>query len=280
VPTRVDGKLIDFNQRLTASMNLKEFQGMSAQAVLDVLAEVAEKAKEYAKQNVDKDKGPGPHPHRTDYGWVYEDRGWAGGGLASQIGIKRVPDGIFVHAYVYTPNPVGAYLEIGWRGPSGRFYRYPWLKPAMEKAKSEFPNVARARMSRVLSDSTKGRRAGVIMTERDMAKFIADTDEYNRVLDANKGDDARLNELVNLIVDENIGSPKEFRRSVTQLSHKLTNRIARKKAFVNRGDQPRKGGNVKLSKSPLLPKTKNISKTVKDDIRALRKRLGRTDEDD
>jgi hypothetical protein len=276
VPTRVDGKLIEFSQRMTASMNLKEFQGMSARAVLDILAEVGSKAKEYAAENVDADKGPGPHPHRTDYGWVYEDRGIKGGGLGSQLGIRRVPDGIFVHCYVYTPSQAGAYLEIGWTGPSGEIYRYPWLKPAWEKAQKEFAAVARTRLKRTLADSTKGRRAGVIMDERKIAKFIADTEEFNRILAANKGDDEALNATVSEAI-ESIGSHKEYVKSILTISRKATQALARKKRRVETNklkkpaDKKPQAPAQTTSQKPKEPK--NIEDAIQSDIDELRRRI-------
>ena len=84
-----------------------------------------------AKGNVAPGKGPGPHPHREDHGWVWEDTGtlmesitWGFEDASAITNREAIIALIYADA---TKAPYGQWLELGWHGPSGQFYRYPFL---------------------------------------------------------------------------------------------------------------------------------------------------------
>jgi len=88
-----------------------------------------------ARANVTEGIGPGPHPHpgRKDTGslreavqfMVDEPETWV---WRAQIG----PDKNAPALEGGTPPWLyGWFLEVGWHSPIGRFWRYPWLRPAL-----------------------------------------------------------------------------------------------------------------------------------------------------
>jgi hypothetical protein len=100
-----------------------------------MLKGVCEEAVVGARLRVTPGVGPGPHPHRTDTGWEHEDTGT----LKSAIGyaFEEMSGASQDVALVYVDAgkaPYGLWLELGWHGPSGRFYRYPFIVPAVEHA--------------------------------------------------------------------------------------------------------------------------------------------------
>lgn len=77
--------------------------------------------------------GPGPHPHRTKHIDT--------GNLARNT-VYRVTKTVRGGQLEVGPKPeayYGTWLEIGWHAKSGKFYKYPWLRPAM---KSMWPTVS------------------------------------------------------------------------------------------------------------------------------------------
>jgi len=97
-----------------------------------------------AKRNVKPGVGPGPHPHRTDHGWEWVDTGNLMRDVHYEMykaGEKSI--GFFVGAWTLN---YGRFLEEGFHGPSGRFYRYPWPKPAHDAASREIQALLDANM--------------------------------------------------------------------------------------------------------------------------------------
>ncbi len=90
-------------------------------------------AMELAQAAVAPGVGPGPHPHRTDHGWEWLDTG----DLMEAILYERV--GMLHYALVVDAvnAPYWPFLELGYHGPSGRFYQYPFLVPAARRALRE-----------------------------------------------------------------------------------------------------------------------------------------------
>ena len=96
-------------------------------------AVVGTRLRDSARARVMPGVGPGPHPHRTKHidtgigaqNIVYRmtklHQGW-------QVEVGPKPK-----AYYLT------YLELGWHAASGRFYKYPWLRPTM---KAEWPSIS------------------------------------------------------------------------------------------------------------------------------------------
>lgn len=103
---------------------------------------LCEESVKQAKLRVRPGVGPGPHPHRTDHGWIWEDTG----NLADAITFAfetlpgdQVRDQVSAMVYVdATKAPYGIWLERGFHGPSGKFYRYQFLLPACQNASRNF----------------------------------------------------------------------------------------------------------------------------------------------
>jgi len=109
-----------------------------------VAGAMAKRVKEVAQRKVSPGVGPGPHPHRTDHGWPdWVDTGRLRDSIDSVV-ITGRPD--VAHAAVYSnleyDRPYNVALEFGWHGPSGQFYRYPYLWPSAEQVVGEFKDIA------------------------------------------------------------------------------------------------------------------------------------------
>lgn len=107
-----------------------------------------------AKHNVAPGIGPGPHPHpeRIDTGNLMD---------SIQADIRKSTNAVAVD--VYTNVEYGVFLEAGWHTPSGRFARYPWLRPAIETAQREFMNIVRTKAAVAF---TGGARGGLVAIKR------------------------------------------------------------------------------------------------------------------
>ena len=91
-----------------------------------------------ARQNVAPGRGPGPHPHQP--GSDHLDNGE----LMRSIIVVPEERGSFKTASVTTDLDYGVYLELGWTNPwSGRFWRYPWLWPAVLAVQRQAADMAR-----------------------------------------------------------------------------------------------------------------------------------------
>lgn len=91
-----------------------------------------------ARQNVAPGKGPGPHPHKPGSNHIDT------GDLMRSIEVIPEERGFLKTANITTDLDYGTYLEVGWTDPrTGRFWRYPWLWPAVQKVQADSEDVAR-----------------------------------------------------------------------------------------------------------------------------------------
>lgn len=102
-----------------------------------LVLELARATQLAARENVAPGRGPGPHPHRSGHTDTGE--------LRDNIEIKEVQQGFLKTALAYTDLLHGLYLELGWHTRAGTFYRYPWLKPALDKALEKGIEIAKAK---------------------------------------------------------------------------------------------------------------------------------------
>lgn len=96
------------------------------------MAKIGAQLRDACRAKVMPGVGPGPHPHRTKHidtgnlarSTVYRmtalRHGW-------QVEVGPNPEGYY-----------GTYLEIGWHAKSGRFYKYPWIRPTL---KAQWPYI-------------------------------------------------------------------------------------------------------------------------------------------
>ena len=119
----------------------REFVGMTGQAMATAVA--------LARERVAPGVGPGPHPHK-DWGWpIAIDTGNLRSAIKwgwEHVGGKSPPPVGTMTALLYIDAqiaPYGTWLEHGWHGPSGKFYRYPFLAPAMREALGTFGRFVR-----------------------------------------------------------------------------------------------------------------------------------------
>lgn len=100
---------------------------------------MAHEAAREARLNVAPGQGPGPHPHKPESHHIDT------GDLMRSIDVEPQDRGFLKTALVFTEVEYGTYLEIGWTNPySGRFWRYPWLWPAVQVAQANAPGQARS----------------------------------------------------------------------------------------------------------------------------------------
>ena len=105
-----------------------------------------------ARANVAPGKGPGPHPHKP--GSTHLD----GGDLMRSIKVEPEERGFLKTANITTDLDYGVYLEVGWVNPwTGRFWRYPWLWPAVLLVQQRAEGMARSTARQYFLDDTGGR---------------------------------------------------------------------------------------------------------------------------
>lgn len=118
------------------TLNTAAVRLFGSNAMRNVVSGVAERTVEGAKLRTRPGVGPGPHPHRQWGNWPpHEDTGnladaiqWAWEELQGRDQVIAL---VGVDA---AKAPYGRWLELGFHGPSGRFYRYPFLEPAAKVA--------------------------------------------------------------------------------------------------------------------------------------------------
>lgn len=144
--------------RLAATMrvdfNSRQAKAMGESFTAECAAAFGDRVMELAKRNVAPGKGPGPHPHkqpgRVDTGNLQD---------SIQADIHKTASAAVVT--VFTPLDYGTYLEAGWHAPSGRFYRYPWLWPAINQAQKEFLDIVRSHSGVAFTGGYTGGRVAV-----------------------------------------------------------------------------------------------------------------------
>lgn len=210
---RYDGDQLQFSTSIEVSTRAKELQRMTDMGMRNALAAVANSALEHARYNVTAPHGPGPHPHRTDHGWVWDDTGQ----LADSLRIRFVQKGFIRTATVFTPFDYGMYLELGWRGPSGRFYRYPWLKLAFQKAQGEFPKFVKAWFTQAIEEANH--RHPEVYGNNWVNKMVNDFEMNKSEFDANFIPDSTLRAQISDALAE-VSSVRERTRNVLRAMHR------------------------------------------------------------
>ncbi len=104
----------------------------SAQASAPNAAAIAGRIlQQQAQRNVAPGMGPGPHPHVSQHIDT--------GNLMRDIFMRGEARALRFLAHVGSTSNAfyGAILEMGWHSRSGRFFRYPWLVPALQKRRKQ-----------------------------------------------------------------------------------------------------------------------------------------------
>jgi hypothetical protein len=115
--------------------------------------DVVRRAKEFTLPGV----GPGPHPHKPPPAWQHVDTGHLSESIRADI--SKSANGVKMD--VYSDLPYSLYLEAGWHGPSGRFYRYPWLRPSFEAALRNLDGIIRASAAIAFAGGVRGGLIGI-----------------------------------------------------------------------------------------------------------------------
>lgn len=137
---------------LRFSTKAKAFDGFTRERLRNMMMALGEQAKEYAQKNVKKGKGPSPHPHKKH--WWHNFKWEDTGALAESVQVRYRQAGFLRTVTIYTDLDYGMYLELGFRGPSGMFYRYPWMKPAYQKAQKDFPKFATQALKHAIEEAS------------------------------------------------------------------------------------------------------------------------------
>ena len=123
--------------RLTGEVKVnfrnKHVKDLGAGFVQDMALTLGEKIQAQAKHNVSPGVGPGPHPHNP--GSHHIDTG----NLRDSIEVDVDVVGAHAVAQVWSDLEYSVYLEYGWTARSGKFYRYPFLWPALDTVRPEVP---------------------------------------------------------------------------------------------------------------------------------------------
>jgi hypothetical protein len=136
--------------RIEVNMNTAAVKAAGQGFAREFADTLGKRAAELARENVRPGSGPGPHPHRPVPPFrQHTDTGE----LLRSIQLKAVSMGFLETTQVYTDLDWGLYLEAGWHSASGRFWRYPWLLPAMMQAQQEAAGIAQSTSRRWFSDT-------------------------------------------------------------------------------------------------------------------------------
>lgn len=141
---------LEFSAVMTLNSKAKAFIKKGTIGMDVTMRRVVGRAEKLAKQNVAKGKGPSPHTGDADrwgHNWPHEDTGW----LAEHTYGVVWPQGFHMEGSVYTDQDYGVYLEVGW-WQNGRFYRYPWMKPAFLEAMKLLPKMAAETFRTMMTD--------------------------------------------------------------------------------------------------------------------------------
>jgi len=103
-----------------------------------ILDQASTLVKEEAAKAVSPGVGPGPHPHN----WPHVDTGDLAASL-TKYGPYSEDKRRVMEVGGDGSVDYGKFLEVGFHGPSGAFYRYPWLLPALERLKGVIGRVVR-----------------------------------------------------------------------------------------------------------------------------------------
>lgn len=109
--------------QIVFSHRTKEVRDLSLTAFYEYVEKTTDDVVAEAYHNVSPGVGPGPHPHISSH----EDTGL----LADSIEHTTTRQGFLIEGEVWSGLDYGFFLEYGWITPDGRFFRYPWLSPAL-----------------------------------------------------------------------------------------------------------------------------------------------------
>jgi len=108
----------------------------------------ADEIKQEAQKQVAPGRGPGRHPHDLSHGWP----DWVDTGALREsidVLVYRGQEGVsdILELAVFSDlggdRPYNVALSLGWHGPSGAWYRYPFLVPAADAAASRAHQIIR-----------------------------------------------------------------------------------------------------------------------------------------
>lgn len=126
--------------RLEYKANTQQLFAQLKEGLTDGILDFGGLIEERARHNVSPGVGPGPHPHRADHGWEWQDTGTLRDDIEAEPYQAQNRVGVLVGAWSVG---YGRYLELGFHGPSGTFYRYPWLQPALDWARPQLEPLVR-----------------------------------------------------------------------------------------------------------------------------------------
>jgi hypothetical protein len=181
---RGNGEMFRLTTGLTLSTKSKAFSDVSDKALRNATTELGKRAQQYARENVEPGKGPSIHPHDRHiwHTFKWEDTG----DLAESVQVRFRQAGFLRHVVIETDSDYRMWLELGFHGPSGRMYRYPWMRPAFAKAQKELPIFAAQALKQAIEELN--RASTVVYKEDQIQRMIKDAgdqrqkfinDEYN-----------------------------------------------------------------------------------------------------
>ena len=137
---------------IRVSFNTPLAKQMGESFTTEVAAEFGDQVVARAKENTAPGKGPSSHPHPPPPAWQHEDTGRLMESIFADI--VKTANGVTMH--VYTDVPYGLWLEAGFPAITGRFYRYPWLSPAVSDVQKELSNIIRAKADVAFAGGLRG----------------------------------------------------------------------------------------------------------------------------
>lgn len=190
---------LEFRASLRVNSKAKAFRDGVQWASQHAIRDILNRARELARENVAPGKGPSPHAGDYEDGHNSPMQRPDTGNLQRSIRRVLVFQGFMTDGYLVTDLDYGTYLEVGWRR-GGKFFRYPWMKPAFLQAMSEFPSMAGKTFQRAMHDLDEDKVVNGetldswgIAAER-WAKDLAATQASQRQIEEDKAaveDDAR-----------------------------------------------------------------------------------------
>lgn len=160
-PMRLTGR-IEVN-KVTLGRIADDLPAMAEEMIQGLVEAAADIARAMVAPHQPIGMHPGPHPHPTNHTDT--------GSLMESIKTAYTPQGLFVTGAVYTDLEYGAHLEYGFHvlakaipgdptsGFIERFYRYPFITPAIQQAARDLDSLFGVTARRWLSQQgTPGTR--------------------------------------------------------------------------------------------------------------------------
>lgn len=178
---------LEFRATLQVNTKQRAFRDAGVWASQHALRDMLNRARELARENVAPGKGPSPHEGDYEDGHNSPMQRPDTGNLQKSVRRVMVFKGFMTTGYLVTDLDYGTYLEVGWRR-GGKFFRYPWLKPAFLQAMKEFPALAANTFRTAMHDLDEDE----VVEETDLESWIEAAERWAKDMATKHAEEERI----------------------------------------------------------------------------------------